>query len=239
MPKEIKENALFIADAHYPHHGDEFLKLLQQLKAKELTPPQLFLMGDIFDLLFGYNEYIQNSSKEAITLLQELSQTLEIIYLEGNHDFCLKEVFPNIQVYSRKEQPIHYKLGKEDVYLAHGDKYTAGATFNLYSTILRTKSTLTLLRPFEKQIIDHRINRLKIKNICGDFKRYAKRFDAIRSHYPKNSLIIEGHFHQALQYKNYISLPSLACQGEIGVVKNGKVEFIKSQNYAIICKTCV
>ena len=227
MPKEIKENALFIADAHYPHHGDEFLKLLKQLKNRELKTPQLFLMGDIFDLLFGYNEYIQKFSKEAISLLQELSKTLEIIYLEGNHDFCLKEVFPNIRVYSRKEQPIHYKLGKKDVYLAHGDKYTAGAIFNLYSTILRTKRTLTLLRPFEKQIIDHRVNRLRVKSICGDFKGYAKRFDAIRSHYPKDALIIEGHFHQALQYKNYTSLPSLACQGEVAVVKGEGLEFLK------------
>ena len=230
MPKEIKENALFIADAHYPHHGDEFLKLLQQLRAKELTPPQLFLMGDIFDLLFGYNDYIQTFSKPAIELLQEISKELEIIYLEGNHDFCLKELFPNIKVYSRKEQPIHYRLGDKDIYLAHGDKYTAGAIFNLYATLLRTKSTLTILKPFEKQIIDHRMNRLKIKSICGDFKGYAKRFDAIRDHYPKDALIIEGHFHQALYYKNYISLPSLACQGEVAVVRGEGLEFLRVEN---------
>jgi UDP-2,3-diacylglucosamine hydrolase len=226
MPKQIKEGALFVADAHYPHHGDSFLTLLQKIESKELNPAQLFLMGDIFDLLFGYNDYIQTFSKPAIELLQKLSSKLEIIYLEGNHDFCLKELFPNISVYSRKEQPVHYKLGKEDVYLAHGDKYTAGATFNLYSTLLRSKSTLTLLRPFEKQIIDHRMERLKVKNICGDFKGYKKRFDAIRSHYPKDALIIEGHFHQALQHENYISLPSLACQGEVAVVRDEEIEFI-------------
>ena len=227
MPKQIKEHSLFIADAHYPHHGDAFLTLLKKIESKELNPPQLFLMGDIFDLLFGYNDYIQTFSKPAIELLQKLSTTLEIIYLEGNHDFCLKELFPNISVYSRKEQPVHYKLDEKDIYLAHGDKYTAGATFNLYSTLLRTKSTLTLLRPFEKNIIDHRMNRLKVKNICGDFKGYKKRFDAIRSHYPKDALIVEGHFHQALQHENYISLPSLACQGEVGVVRDGEIEFIK------------
>jgi len=226
MPKQIKEHSLFIADAHYPHHGDAFLTLLKKIESKELNPPQLFLMGDIFDLLFGYNDYIQTFSKPAIELLQKLSKNLEIIYLEGNHDFCLKELFPNITVYSRKEQPIHYKLAKKDIYLAHGDKYTAGATFNLYSTLLRTKTTLTLLRPFEKKIIDHRMSRLKVKNICGDFKGYKKRFDAIRSHYPKDALIVEGHFHQALQHKNYISLPSLACQGEVSIVKDGKIEFL-------------
>jgi UDP-2,3-diacylglucosamine hydrolase len=225
MPKQLKEGALFIADAHYPHHGDAFLTILKKIEAKELTPPQLFLMGDIFDLLFGHNNYIETFSKPAITLLQKLSKELDIIYLEGNHDFCLKELFPNITVYSRREQPVHYKLAEQNIYLAHGDKYTAGALFNLYSTLLRTKTTLTLLKPLEKRIIDHRMGKLKVKSICGDFKGYQKRFDAIRSHYPKDALIIEGHFHQALQHKNYISLPSLACQAQVGVVKGKFIKF--------------
>jgi UDP-2,3-diacylglucosamine hydrolase len=227
---EIKESALFIADAHYPHHGKSFLTLLQNIQNNKINTRQLFLMGDIFDLLFGHNDYIQSFSKEAIELLQELSKNLEIIYLEGNHDFCLKEIFPNIKVYSREEQPIHFKLNEQDVYLSHGDKYETGFGYNLYSKILRNKITLTLLKPFEKKIIDHRIKKLKIKKICGNFKGYKKRFNAIRSHYPKKSLIIEGHFHQNLVHENYISLPSLACQGKIGIVKNGEIIFINIQN---------
>jgi len=232
MPKQgiipkIKENALFIADAHYPHHGEEFLKILQKIATKELNPPQLFLMGDIFDLLFGHNEYIQTFSKEAIRLLQEISKTIEIIYLEGNHDFCLKELFPNVKVYTREEQPIHLTLNNQDVYLSHGDKYKTGFGYNLYSKILRNKITLTLLKPFEKQIINHRMKKLKAKNICGNFKGYQKRFDAIRSHYPEDSLIIEGHFHQSLVHRNYVSLPSLACQKKVGLVSNGEIIFVK------------
>lgn len=230
MPKKdslIKEKALFIADAHYPHHGEAFLTLLNKIKNQSIKTSQVFLMGDIFDLLFGYNNYIQSFSQEAIKCIQELSKNIEFIYLEGNHDFCLKEIFPNIKVYSREEQPVHYKLKNQDVYLSHGDLYQTGFGYNLYSKILRNKSTLTLLKPFEKQIINHRIEKLKAKKICGDFVNYQQRFDAIRSHYPKDALIIEGHFHQAVIYKNYISLPSLACQGEVGVIENGEVVFRK------------
>ena len=89
----IKEQALFIADSHYPHHGDAFLDLLKKLEHGVLKTTQLFLMGDNFDLLFGHNDYIQTFSKEAIDHLQTLSQKIEIYYFEGNHDFCLKEVF--------------------------------------------------------------------------------------------------------------------------------------------------
>ena len=223
--KKIKENALFIADAHYPHHGDKFLNILKEIENQTIQTPQLFLMGDIFDLLFGHNNYIKTFSKEAIELIQNLSEDLEIIYIEGNHDFCLKELFPNIRIYSREEQPIHFTLNKQNVYLSHGDKYETGFGYNLYSKILRNKTTLTLLKPFEKQIINHRMDKLKIKKICGDFKNYKKRFDAIIKKYPQNGLIIEGHFHQSKKYKNYISLPSLACQGEVGVVKSGEIIF--------------
>jgi len=225
MSNQIKEHALFIADAHYPHHGEEFLTLLKNIQNKSIQPPQLFLMGDIFDLLFGYNDYIQTFSKEAIKLLQKVSKTIEIVYVEGNHDFCLKEIFPNVKVYSREEQPIHYKLKGQDIYLSHGDRYERGLVYTLYTKILRNKTTLILLKPFEKQIIDHRIKRLKAKKICGNFIGYEKKFNAIRSHYPKDSLIIEGHFHQAVVHKNYTSLPSLACQGEVGVVEEGEVVF--------------
>ena len=106
----IQKNALFIADSHYPHHGDTFLNLLKKLDNNKIKTPQLFLMGDNFDLLFGYNDYIQTFSKEAIDLLQTLSKKIEIYYFEGNHDFCLKEIFPDIQVYSREEQPITFTL---------------------------------------------------------------------------------------------------------------------------------
>jgi len=224
VPK-IKEQALFIADAHYPHHGDTFIQLLHKLEKGEIHTPQLFLMGDIFDLLFGHNDYIQSFSKDAIKLLQNLSEKLEIIYLEGNHDFCLKEVFPNIKVYSREAQPIRFKLREEDVYLSHGDKYETNFGYGLYSKLLRNKIILTLLQPFEKLIIDDRMKRLKKKKICKKFISYKERFNAIASHYPKDSLIIEGHFHQSLVHNNYISLPSLACQNSIAIVQNGKIIF--------------
>jgi UDP-2,3-diacylglucosamine hydrolase len=227
LPKEIRENALFIADAHYPHHGDDFLTILKALETSKIETPQLFLMGDIFDLLFGHNEYIKTFSKEGIELLQKLSKKIEIFYIEGNHDFCLQEIFPNIKIYKREEQPVHFTLNNQNVYLSHGDKYKAGIVYNIYSKLLRNRSMLTLLKTFEKPIINHRMKKLNRKIICGDFKGYKKRFDKIISKHPKNSMIIEGHFHQARIYKNYISLPSLACQGEVGIIKEGEVIFIK------------
>jgi len=222
----IKENALFIADSHYPHHGNAFVELLQKIKNKELQTEQIFLMGDNFDLLFGYNRYIQTFCKDAILLLQQLSKTTEIHYLEGNHDFCLKEIFPDISVYSRKEQPIISSLNGKKVAISHGDKYVTGFGYNLYSSILRNKITLMLLRPFEKIIINHRMKKLSQKNICQVFVDFEKRIDKILKHYTDVDLVIEGHFHQSKIVGKYISLPSQACQGKIGIVKDNNIRFL-------------
>jgi UDP-2,3-diacylglucosamine hydrolase len=221
----IQEQAIFIADSHYPHHGDAFLALLKKLESGEIQTSQLFLMGDNFDLLFGYNDYIQTFSKEAITLLQNLSNKLEIHYFEGNHDFCLAEVFPDIQVYTREEQPIMFQLGEKKVGLSHGDKYATGLGYDLYCKLLRSKKTLTFLKPLEKAIIDHRMKKLSQKHICFNFIGFEKRVDEILEYYSEADLVIEGHFHQCKTLGKYVSLPSLACQGMVGVIEEGEMHF--------------
>ncbi len=223
--KKIQENAIFIADSHYPHHGDAFLKLLKKLESGEIKTSQLFLMGDNFDLLFGYNDYIQSFSSEAITLLQTLSTTLEIHYFEGNHDFCLKDIFPKINIYTREEQPVHFSLSDKKVALSHGDKYATGFGYDLYCKLLRNQTTLHLLKPFEKVIIDDRMKKLSRKEICHTFHGFEKRVEAILKYYTEVDLVIEGHFHQAKQIGKYISLPSLACQNRVAVVEEGEVVF--------------
>jgi len=224
---KIKENALFLADSHYPHHGDEFLDLLKQLECGKMKTSQLFLMGDNFDLLFGYNDYIQTFSSEAIALLQKLSKKLEIHYFEGNHDFCLKELFPYAKVYSREEQPILFTLGDKKIAMSHGDKYVTGFGYDLYCAVLRNKTTLALLKPFEKPIINNRMNKLSLKHICQPLHKFEKKVEEILEYYGDADIVIEGHFHQAKVIDKYISLPSLACQGQVSMVKDGKLVFIK------------
>jgi len=224
-PIEIKEGALFIADSHYPHHGDAFLKTLQRLEHDEIQTSQLFLMGDNFDLLFGHNDYIQTFSKEAIELLHRLSEKIEIHYFEGNHDFCLKNIFVNMNVYRRDEQPIEFLMGGKKVAISHGDKYVTGLGYDLYCRILRNKTTLTLLKPFEKAIIDDRMQKLSKKEICHSFKNFEKRVEQILKHYEDADLVIEGHFHQSKIIGKYISLPSLACQGMVAVIEEDKMVF--------------
>lgn len=221
----IKEGAIFIADSHYPHHGDAFLDLLVKIDLELIKTSQLFLMGDNFDLLFGHNDYIQTFSEKTISLLRQLSQKIEIHYFEGNHDFCLAEVFPNIHIYTRDEQPKMFMIKDKKVAISHGDKYAVGFGYELYCKVLRNKTTLTLLKPFGKVIINHRMNKLSQKMICHTFHGFEKRVEEILTHYEDTDLVIEGHFHQSKVIGKYISLPSQACQGLVAVVEEGEVVF--------------
>lgn len=224
--EKIKEGAIFIADSHYPHHGDAFLVLLKKLENGEIKTSQLFLMGDNFDLLFGYNDFIQTFSSEAIALLRKLSTKLEVHYFEGNHDFCLKEVFPDIKVYSREQQPVMFKLEEKKVAISHGDKYVTGFGYDLYCKVLRNKTILTLLKPFQKAVINYYMQKLSQKKICHTFEDFDKKVENILEYYKEADLVIEGHFHQSKVLGKYISLPSLACQGQVGVIKEADMLFI-------------
>lgn len=223
----ILEGALFVADAHYPHHGRDFLDLLQKLENGEITPPQLFLMGDNFDLLFGCNQLIQTYNSEAIALLQGLSQRLEIYCFEGNHDFLLKDIFPNINVFSRGQQPVIFAIGSKRVGLAHGDKFQLGWRYELYTKVVRSCMTIKLLRPLERWIIADQLRRLKAKDICRTIEHFEQRTVEILQHYDSGiDLVIEGHYHQAKKFGKYISLPSLACQKAVGVVRAECIDFV-------------
>lgn len=128
-------------------------------------------------------------------------------------------------MYHRVEQPVPFTLNGHNVYLAHGDRYETGLGYEIYTKLLRNRLTLILLKPFQQPMIDTQIKQLKQKHICRPLKNFEAKAHAIAQHYPKESLIIEGHFHQGIRFNNYISLPSLVCQKQIGIVKEGSILF--------------
>ena len=222
----IEEGAIFVADSHYPHHGDEFLELLYKITKKQLEIPQLFLMGDNFDLLVGGLEQSYVNNAEAINLLDSISKNIQIYYFEGNHDFRLKKIFKNIRIFSRGEQPQYMELSGKTIGLSHGDKFVVGIGHNVLSTILRNSLFLWLVSFFEKSIISKKIEQLKIKNICREIENFEQKARDILAEHEDVDLIVEGHYHQAKVIGKYISLPSLACQKQVAVVRDGEITFI-------------
>lgn len=82
-------------------------------------------------MLIGEISATHEFAKPYIELLEELALKIEIIYLEGNHDFNLSCFFKRVKIFNLQEQPIKLNLHTSKgnnlvlnsafIKLAHGD----------------------------------------------------------------------------------------------------------------------
>ncbi|MEA1982859.1 MAG: UDP-2,3-diacylglucosamine diphosphatase [Campylobacterota bacterium] len=232
QPVEILEGAFVISDAHYSKQRPELLSLIKDIHSKKLQPTQLLLMGDIFDALFGDVKRTQEINSEIIRLLNEISKEIELIYLEGNHDFNLSAIFPNAKVFSYREQPVSCSFQNSKVLLAHGD-FDVSLSYRLYTSLIRNPFILFLLESIDT-LTNHFILKkldefLAKKDDCKEFKGFEE-FVLKRGleRYECDSFI-EGHFHQNRAFEfdkfHYINLAAFACNQRYFIVKslNNKV----------------
>lgn len=227
MSLNIQDDSIFIADAHYSEVHKEFENFLVKVLNKEIKSSQIFLMGDMIDFISGESSYFIKKNEKIIHLLNEISKETQLIYLEGNHDYNLKIIFPLIKVYKREEQPIQAKIGDKNVKLSHGDIFVNDKFYDIYCKIIRNSQLLKFLNLLD---INHFISKkiyygLLHKNICTkieNFEDIARR--KVQSY--NTDIIIEGHYHQDKIYifdeKMYINVPSLACSKSYLRLKNKK-----------------
>lgn len=223
MYLSIKQDSIFVADSHFNEKNRELLTFLEKVESKEIVTSQLFFMGDIFDFISGESRYFVQQNSVVINLLNKLSQKLEIIYLEGNHDYNLKTLFPNINVIKRENQPLLAKFEQKTVSISHGDNFI-NWKYDLYCKFIRNTIFLRFMNFIDINFfISKKIeNALLNKNIChkiNNFEHIVKK----RLHNYSTDIVIEGHYHQGNRYffdnKEYINIPSLCCQKKYTRIK--------------------
>ena len=233
---EIKEGAFVISDAHYSNKRPQFLNFLQSIQSKKLLPTQLILMGDIFDALFGGVRKTLDTNQEAISIINELSQSMEVIYLEGNHDFNLKNIFPHAKVFPISQQPLACGFNKNKVLLAHGD-FDGGFIYRLYTSLVRNRVILKFLNLFDDYILNKLDSYLDKKDDCKELAYFN---DLIKKRIDSNyecDYFVEGHFHQNKEIKlddlNYINLGAFACNQRYFTVESSKdKKFLRENNFS-------
>ncbi len=231
----LKNGAIFIADAHYhPGVREELAGFVRQLL--DNPPPQLFLMGDIFDLIVGDISSTVSMNFPLVQLLQELSFKCECYYFEGNHDFNLAPLFPKMKVFPRSQQPAIFTANGKKIALAHGD-LDAGVGYELYTALIRNSFILHLLRMLN--VNDWIVQKIQQSNTGKNHCKKIENFDEViqkkLSGNPAVDLVIEGHFHQNLFTQKYVNLPAFCCRGEYGCyVEKGmqRMRYAKSQKLA-------
>ena len=230
-PLKLLEGAIFLSDAHYSFKHKELMEVLKALRSQNIQAPQLILMGDIFDLLFGGIPYTVERNREAVDLINTLSDNIEIIYLEGNHDFNLAPIFPGVRTFSIKEQPLMCELNGQSVALAHGD-FDGPLGYRLYTAVIRNPFVLRFLSMLDaigrRFIISALDKKLARKNDCHSmhtFEQYVTRHLS-KKDLSRYTMFIEGHHHQNYAFNigecRYVNLPALACgSGYMSLGKNG------------------
>ena len=231
----IKPGAIFIGDAHAGPSRPQFLKFLRALCSTQSLPPQIFMMGDMFDFLAN-TTYVQRFYEEEIALINELSRKCEIFYFEGNHDFNLREIFPRAKVYPNAAQPAKFICESgEAVQIAHGDLFLPRLTqFALLS--LRNRTFLKFMDLLDRAL-KFKISEMILKSQEGKnlYKKMPNFKDIIapKIDFYTANLIIEGHYHQdEILYfgeKKYINLCSFGVRSKI-------YEVAKSEKFMLIPK---
>ena len=223
----LKEGALLLGDAHYSHLRPQLLQLIEDIASKKLQIPQLIFMGDILDALFGDVSFTLQENRTIVKLIQEISQEIEVIYLEGNHDFNLKNVFKNVKVFSIQEQPVIAEYAGKTIALAHGD-FDGAFSYKLYTTIIRNRWVLKLLNTIDSKIENKIIKKVDAhlgkKDDCKEFIGF-KEYILSRGLEKYNcNYFIEGHYHQNKLYTfeefTYINLAAFACNQRYFIVKS-------------------
>jgi UDP-2,3-diacylglucosamine hydrolase len=216
MYLNIKQEAIFVADSHYNEKNKQFLVLLEKLDKKHIKTTQLFLMGDMIDFISGESRYFVQENSDVINLINKLSNDMEIIYLEGNHDYNLEKLFPKVKVIKRENQPLFAKFENKTISLAHGDNFI-NWKYDLYCKFIRNTIFLRFMNFIDiNYFISKKIeNTLVKKNICHKMKNFEQIVSKRLKNY-NTDIVIEGHYHQGNSYlideKMYINIPSLCCQ---------------------------
>ena len=224
----IKQGAIFVADSHFNQKNKEFLILLKKIENKEILPPQIFLMGDMIDFISSECKYFVKQNMEIIELLNKLSKDIEIVYLEGNHDFNLKELFSEIKIVKRENQPLLAKYENKTVSLSHGDNFI-NWKYDLFCKIVRNRFFLKFMNFIDVNFfISKKIEEVLCKkNICHKIDNFEKIVLKRLKNY-NTDIVIEGHYHQGDIYninnKKYINIPSLCCQKEYIKIKDLEFE---------------
>ena len=224
MYLSIKQDSIFVADSHYNQKNKQFLFFLKQIENKKIKTTQLFLLGDMIDFISGESRYFIKQNSAVIKLLNKLSNEIEIIYLEGNHDYNLKNLFPSIRVIKRENQPLYAKLNNKTVSISHGDNFI-NWKYDLYCKIIRNSIFLRFMNFIDINFfISKKIeNALLKKNICHKIKDFNKLVEKRLENY-STDIVIEGHYHQGetfyIKEKKYINIPSLCCQEKYVIIKN-------------------
>jgi len=139
-----------ISDVHIKNSNDNptalFLKFLNHEKTQ--VADEIFLLGDIFDLLVGdYLEYERQNAEVFKKLRLLLETNKKVFQFEGNHDFHFEGLINKLMKrwnvssdsWRYHNQPIVLERYSKRILFAHGDEIELGnPSYKIYRSFIRS-----------------------------------------------------------------------------------------------------
>lgn len=145
------KSVFFVSDLHFglqsPDREKEkerrFLSFLAHVGAEG---ERLYVLGDLFDYWFEYDHVIPRGYHHILSGLGNLvAAGIRVEYLAGNHDFWLRDFFPEELGIPVHKDPISVVLGDKKFYLHHGDGLALRDTgYRILKRILRNRVNIAL-----------------------------------------------------------------------------------------------
>jgi UDP-2,3-diacylglucosamine hydrolase len=141
----------FFSDAHLgvgtkEEDRQKERSLVQFLDLVRTDGDQLFIVGDLFDFWFEYKSVVPKGYFRLFSKLADLSDAgIKLTYLAGNHDFWLRDYFPQELGIQIERDPIERTIMGKRFYLHHGDGLLKNDTgYRILKRVLRNKTNIFL-----------------------------------------------------------------------------------------------
>lgn len=209
-----------ISDVHIKNSKDDpselFLMFLDHEKTR--SADEIFLLGDIFDLLVGdYIEYEERNPEIFMKIKDLLDKGKRIFQFEGNHDFHFEGLINKLikkwnvpsDSWTYHKKPVVLERYNKRILFAHGDEIELGnPSYKIYRSLIRSFPIRALamgMVPFSfvKWIGDSASKKSRERNLKAydnqsgleEIKgRFRKSFQYAAKKY-KADMVICGHSH--------------------------------------------
>jgi UDP-2,3-diacylglucosamine hydrolase len=155
----MNKSIFFLSDVHLGAENpereklkeDKLIVLLDKIKGEG---GMLYLVGDLFEFWFEYENVIPKSHFRVLMKLKELVDSgIKIDYIVGNHDFWLGDFLPKHLGISISREPVEVVHQGKRMFIAHGDGFAKNDSgYRLLKKILRNRWNIFLYRQIPPDI---------------------------------------------------------------------------------------
>jgi UDP-2,3-diacylglucosamine hydrolase len=206
-------SVVFISDAHLGAASREAeASREQRLHAFLATLPgrasSLYIVGDLFDFWFEYRTAIPRRLFGTLSALQRLREAgVEIVYLNGNHDFWLGSFMSETLGIRTVEGAVTVERQGRKIWVHHGDGLIGGDLgYKVLRGILRHPASISLYGWLHPDL------GIPLAHVVSDMSRKSRGEPPLRSERLWNEVakprfaegydgVVIGHFHHAYEQR--------------------------------------